>query len=183
MGLKKAQEREYARVLFVSENLSQKEISERVGVTEKTLAKWAIEGEWKKLKRSLLNTRHNQLNLLYDQLEWLNNHIATRKPIYDVPDYLLTPVKSTLPDGTVVEALPEFDPKDYPVKVGNAATSKEADSLLKLGATINRLEIETSIGETVEVATAVIEFIRQNNLEDAKKLTAWFDLYIQSKLK
>ncbi|MGV3705441.1 MAG: hypothetical protein ACO1NU_08685 [Arcticibacter sp.] len=183
MGLKKAQEREYARVLFVSENLSQKEIADRVGVTEKTLAKWVTEGEWKKLKRSQLNTRHNQLNLMYDQLEWLNNHIATRKPIYDVPPYLLIPIKTELPDGSFTEALPEFDEKDYPVKIGNVATSKEADSLLKLSASINRLEIETSIGETVEVARGVLEFIRQNNLEDAKKLTAWFDLYIQSKLK
>lgn len=183
MGLKKAQEKEYARVLFVSENLSQKEIADRVGVTEKTLGKWIDEGEWKKLKRSLLNTRHNQLNMLYDQLEWLNNHIATRKVIYDVPDYLLLPQKKELPDGTVVEEYPEFNETDYPVKIGNVATSKEADSLLKISASINRLEVETSIGETVEVARAVIEFIRQNNLDDAKKMTAWFDLFIQSKLK
>ncbi|SUJ26510.1 Uncharacterised protein [Sphingobacterium spiritivorum] len=183
MGLKKAKERDYARVLFVSENLSQKELAERVGVTEKTVSKWIDEGEWRKLKRSLLNTRHNQLNMLYDQLEWLNNHIATRKVIYDIPDYLLIPQKKELPDGTVIEEYTQFDETNYPVKIGNVATSKEADSLLKLSASINRLEVETSIGETVEVAQAVIEFIRQNNLDDAKKMTAWFDLFIQSKLK
>lgn len=183
MGLKKVQEKEYARVLFISENLSQKEIAERVGVQEKTLGKWIEEGEWKKLKRSLLNTRHNQLNMLYDQLEWLNNHIATRKIVYDVPDYLFVPLKETQPDGSVKEVFPEFDEADYPVKIGNVATSKEADSLLKISASINRLEVETSIAEIVEVARAVIEFIRQNNLEDAKKFTTWFDLFINSKLK
>ena len=88
-----------------------------------------------------------------------------------------------MPDGTVIEEYTQFDETNYPVKIGNVATSKEADSLLKLSASINRLEVETSIGETVEVAQAVIEFIRQNNLDDAKKMTAWFDLFIQSKLK
>ena len=183
MGLKKVQEKEYARVLFVSENLSQKEIAERVGVQEKTLGKWIEEGEWKKLKRSLLNTRNNQLNMLYDQLEWQNNHIASRKIVYDLPDHLFVPLKQIKPDGSIVEAYPEYDETDYPIKIGNVATSKEADSLLKLSAAINRLEAETSIAEIVEVARAVLEFIRQNNLEDAKKLTAWFDLFIQSKLK
>lgn len=145
MGLKKAQEREYARVLFVSENLSQKEIADRVGVTEKTLGKWIEEGDWKKLKRSLLTTKQTQIGQLYDQLAFINDEIAGR---------------------------------DYKV-----ATVKEGDVISKLTASIQKLETETSIAETVEVARNVIEFVRQSNLDDAKKLTTWFDLYIQTKLK
>ena len=78
MGLKKSQEQEFARVLFVSENLSQKEIAERVGITEKTLSKWIEAGAWQKLKRSMLTTKQNQLGMLYDQLEWQNTLIADR---------------------------------------------------------------------------------------------------------
>ena len=40
MGLSKLQEKDYAKMLFVSENLSQKEIAERVKVSEKTIGKW-----------------------------------------------------------------------------------------------------------------------------------------------
>lgn len=183
MGLKKTQEREFARVLFVSENLSQKDISERVGITEKTLAKWIVEGDWKKLKKSLLNTRKSNLSLLYDQLDWLNNHIATRKPIYAAPPNLIDVVKSVTPEGTIKETFVSVKAEEYPLLLGNAASSKEADSLLKLSAAINRLEFETGIGETVEVARKVIEFARQNNIGDTKDLTAIFDVYIQTLLK
>lgn len=174
---------EFARVLYVSENLTQKTIAERVNVTEKTIGKWIEKEGWKKLKRSQLNTRHNQLNLMYDQLEWLNNHIATRKVTYDVPEYLLIPEQKELQDGSFVNEYPKFNEADYPVKVGNVATSKEADSLLKISAAINRLEVETSLGETVEVARSFIEFVRQDDLEQAKKITAFFDVYIQTIIK
>lgn len=145
MALKKAQEREYARVLFISENISQKELAARVGVTEKTLAVWIEKGEWKKLKRSMLTTRQNQLVLLYDQLDWLNLEISTRT------------IKS--------------------------ATPKEADVIIKLTAAIKNLEIETSLGETIEVARAFIEYVRQHDLDLAKKVTSFFDLFIQTKAR
>jgi len=145
MALKKAQEREYARVLFISENLSQKEIAARVGVTEKTVGNWIEQGDWKKLKRSLLTTRQNQLSLLYDQLDWLNLEISIRD--------------------------------------SKAASPREADIIIKLTGAIKNLEIETSVGETVEVARSFIEFVRPHDLELAKKITSYFDLYIQSKMR
>lgn len=145
MALKKAQEREYARVLFISENLSQKEIAARVGVTEKTVGNWIEQGDWKKLKRSLLTTRQNQLSLLYDQLDWLNLEISIRD--------------------------------------SKAASAREADVIIKLTGAIKNLEIETSVGETVEVARSFIEYVRPHDLELAKKITTFFDLYIQSKMR
>jgi len=78
MALTKAQAKEFAKTLYVSENLHQKVIAERVGVTEKTLSKWINEGGWKNLKRSLITTKQNQISLLYDQLEHMNNEIANR---------------------------------------------------------------------------------------------------------
>lgn len=81
MGISKAQEREYARILYVSERITFKEISERTGVTEKTIGKWADLDNWDKLRKSLLTTRQNQLVHWYNQLEALNENIAKR----DIP--------------------------------------------------------------------------------------------------
>jgi transposase len=145
MALKKAQEREYAKILFLSENMNQKDLADRVGVTEKTIKSWIEQGDWKKLKRSTLTTRQNQLNLLYDQLDWLNLEISMR----DI----------------------------------KAATIKEADIIIKLTSAIQKLEIETSVGETVEVARNFINYVRGTDLEFAKKCTTYFDLYIQTKMK
>jgi transposase len=145
MALRKAQEKEYAKSLYIGGGLTQKEIAERVSVTEKTLTKWIKEGKWENLKKSLLTTKQNQLSFLYDQLDFLNTDISKR---------------------------------DFKVAVG-----KEADTIIKITAAINRLETETSIGDTVEVARNFIEFVRQQDLEFAKKVTNFFDVFITAKMK
>jgi transcriptional regulator with XRE-family HTH domain len=183
MGLKKTQEKEFAKVLFTSGNLSQKEIAERVGTTEKTITKWIEAEGWRKLKRSLLNTKQTQLENFYDQLEWLNDQIATRPIIYDIPAKLLVPMKLRDVDGNERLEMPVYNPNDYPIKMGNVATSKEADVLLKITASINRLEVETSIGEIYEVAKQAIELAREESLPFAKQVTALFDTLIKMKSK
>lgn len=145
MALRKAQEKEYAKALYLAGGLTQKEIAERVSVTEKTLAKWIKEGKWESLKKSLLTTKNNQLSFLYDQLDFLNTDISKR---------------------------------DFKVAVG-----KEADTIIKITAAINRLETETSIGDTVEVARQFIDFVRQQDLELAKIITNLFDVFITAKMK
>lgn len=84
MGISKAQEREYARILYVNERITFKEIAERTGVTEKTIGKWAEADNWDKLRKSLLTTKQNQLVHWYNQLEALNENIAKRD--LPVPD-------------------------------------------------------------------------------------------------
>lgn len=79
MGTKKELERGFAKVLFINDGLTQKEISERLNVTEKTIGRWVKEGEWENLKKSLLVTKENQLVMLYNQLDFINNHIHTRE--------------------------------------------------------------------------------------------------------
>lgn len=145
MGLSKTQEKEFAKSLFLTGGLTQKEIASRISVTEATLVKWIKVGKWDSLKKSLLTTKQNQLSFLYDQLDFLNTAISAR---------------------------------DSKVAVG-----KEADVIIKLTAAINRLETETSIGDTVEVARNFIEFVRPQNLELAKKITDLFDVYITAKMK
>lgn len=145
MALLKKQEKEFAKSLYIGGGLTQKEIAERVSVTEKTLTSWIKKEKWDGLKKSLLTTKQNQLAFLYDQLDFLNTDIADR---------------------------------DFKV-----AVNKEADTIIKLTAAINRLETETSIGDTVEVARHFIEFVRPQDLELAKTITNLFDVFITAKMK
>lgn len=145
MALPKTQQKEWAKSLYIGGGLTQKDIAERVGVTEKTIKSWIDKGKWDSLKKSLLTTKQNQLGFLYDQLDFLNTDISKR---------------------------------DFKVAEG-----KEADTIIKLTAAINRLETETSIGDTVEVARHFIEFVRPQNLELAKTITNLFDVFITGKMK
>ncbi|CVK17114.1 Putative ATPase subunit of terminase (gpP-like) [Apibacter mensalis] len=64
----------------------------------------------------------------------------------------------------------------------NLATSKEVDILVKLAASIKSLETETGISETVDTGMKFISFLQLHNLELAKQVTHWFDLFIKSKI-
>lgn len=81
-GMKLEQKKELAKLLFVKENLHQKEIAERVGVSEKTISKWvnANNEEWKRMRQSLIVTKEEQLRRYYDQLDELNSTILEREP-------------------------------------------------------------------------------------------------------
>ena len=62
-------------------------------------------------------------------------------------------------------------------------TSKEADIISKITSAIQRLEVETSVGQIVEVARSFVEFVRPIDLNQAKEITKLFDLFIQNKMK
>ena len=70
-----AQKKEWAQLLFVKHDYTQKEIAQKVGVSEKTLSKWVNDSGWSQIKRSLLTTKEEQLSMLYNQLEALNRNI------------------------------------------------------------------------------------------------------------
>jgi transcriptional regulator with XRE-family HTH domain len=74
-GIKK----DYAKLLCLRERLTQAEIAEKVGVSSKTIARWMKDGEWKKLKISLILTREEQVNNIYRQLSVLNDAIDKRE--------------------------------------------------------------------------------------------------------
>jgi transcriptional regulator with XRE-family HTH domain len=72
------QKKEWAKLLFLRENLTQKEIAERVSVTAATVSKWVNSEKWEELKVSVTLTREEQLKHLYRQLGELNKSIAER---------------------------------------------------------------------------------------------------------
>jgi hypothetical protein len=67
--------KELAKLLFTNNDCSPKEIAARTAVTESTINKWIIEGNWETLKHSLLLTKDLQLRLFYQQLGNLNNAV------------------------------------------------------------------------------------------------------------
>lgn len=82
--------------------------------------------------------------MLYNQMEWLNNLIATR-----------------------------------PNKV---ASPGEADTLIKITSAIKKLEVETSMGEIIEVGRLFIDFVKDVDFHKAKDITTLFDQFIQSRV-
>lgn len=78
--MKAEQKKELAKLLFVNEKLSQKEIAHRVEISEKTLSRWVNDGQWRKLRQSLLVTKEEQLRRIYEQIDELNTAIASREP-------------------------------------------------------------------------------------------------------
>jgi transcriptional regulator with XRE-family HTH domain len=141
MGLKKMQEREYAKLLFTQMGLSQKEVAAKVGVTEKTIGKWKEEEQWDQLKTVLITTRSNVIKNLQRQMELWQLQIGD-----------------------------------------NLASSKEVDILTKLASSIRSLETDTGISEMVDTGMKFIQFLQSQDVELAKKVTHWFDLFIKTKI-
>lgn len=73
--LSNKQKRELAELLYLKGDLLQKDIAAKVGVTPPTLSKWASEGNWDKLKKSLLTTKTEILRNLYDVLSKINDKL------------------------------------------------------------------------------------------------------------
>lgn len=63
------------------------------------------------------------------------------------------------------------------------ASSKEADILVKLSSAIRSLETDLSISDAIHSYKSLINFVRPENLEEAKIITRWSDIYIKSLLK
>lgn len=71
--------KEHAKLLYTKENITlQKELAERVGVSEKTIGIWINDGGWTKLKKNFILTREEQLANLLSELEAINAAIKTK---------------------------------------------------------------------------------------------------------
>ena len=71
-----------AKILYTREQLDGKVVAQRVVVSEKTISKWVLDGNWKQLRNRLLISKDNQINLLYEQLEALNKSITETEEGY-----------------------------------------------------------------------------------------------------
>lgn len=141
------QKKDWAKMLYLKEHLTQVEISERVGVSKVTINKWVKAEKWEELKVSVSITREEQLANMYRQIAEINKVISTR------------------------------------AKGERFATSKEADIINKIAASIERMEKEVGISDIISVSKAFLDWVRKSDTEKAKELSYMFDSFIKEKLK
>jgi transcriptional regulator with XRE-family HTH domain len=77
------QKKEYAKLLFIKENLSQKEIAQKAGISEKTMCKWAKDDNWDRLRKSLLVTKEEQIRWLYIMLDNIKTQTELSNNVID----------------------------------------------------------------------------------------------------
>lgn len=73
------QKKDWAKVIFLQENMTIQEIASKVGISRVTLGKWVKEGNWEMYKVALTTTREEQIRNTYLQLAEINKSIADRK--------------------------------------------------------------------------------------------------------
>lgn len=73
------QKKDYAKMLFLRENLTQKEVAEKADVSVVTINKWVNKENWESLKVSITITKEEELKRMYRQLSEINKVIAERK--------------------------------------------------------------------------------------------------------
>lgn len=69
---------EHAKLIFINENITAKDLALRIGVEEKTMGSWIKSEGWEKLKRNIALTKDEQLSLMYDELAELNESIKQK---------------------------------------------------------------------------------------------------------
>lgn len=73
------QKKDYARTLYLKDNLTQQEIAEKVGVARKTVNRWCATEKWEEMKVGLTLTREQQVVNLHRQVAEINRSILERE--------------------------------------------------------------------------------------------------------
>lgn len=81
--LSTAAKKEWAQLLFLKDELTQKDIAQKVGVSERTMSKWAKDNNWDALRKSMLTTKSEQLRNLYGLLEKITRKLKEDDSIGD----------------------------------------------------------------------------------------------------
>jgi transcriptional regulator with XRE-family HTH domain len=84
--LTNTQKKEWARTLYLRENLTQQEIADRVGVSRVTVSNWCRGGKWEQQKVGLTLTRREQVQSLYRQVAEVNSAIQLKPEGQRYPD-------------------------------------------------------------------------------------------------
>jgi DNA-binding transcriptional regulator LsrR (DeoR family) len=76
--LTNTQKKEWAKTLYLKENLTQQEIADRVGVSRVTVSNWVRAGKWEEQRVGITLTREEQIRSLYRQVAEMNKAIESR---------------------------------------------------------------------------------------------------------
>ena len=72
------QKKDYARTLYLKDNLTQQEIAEKMGASRQTIIRWAAAEKWEEMKVGMTLGREQQIANLHRQVMELNNLIISR---------------------------------------------------------------------------------------------------------
>ena len=72
------QKRDWAKTLYLRENLTQQEIADRVGVSRVTVSNWVNKNKWEEQRTALTLTREEQVRSLYRQVAAITRAIEER---------------------------------------------------------------------------------------------------------
>ena len=72
------QKKDWAKTLYLRENLTQQEIADRVGVSRVSVSNWIRTGKWEEQRTALTLTREEQVRSLYRQGAAINKAIEER---------------------------------------------------------------------------------------------------------
>lgn len=137
-----------AKILFTREQLEQKVVAKKVGVSEKTMSKWVNDFNWKALRNRLVVGKEEILTGLYDELEQLRAAVNKRK------------------DGE------------------RFSTNTEADTKIKLTASIRNLETKLAIADLVESGIRFIKHIQKvGTIEQVLEFSDLWNSFIQASIK
>lgn len=78
-----SQKKEWAQMLYLSGQLTQKDIASKVKTTEATMSRWVKDGQWEKLKKSLLTSKSEILRNLYNFLDKMNEKMNSENGFGD----------------------------------------------------------------------------------------------------
>jgi len=117
---KKLQEKKLAETLYMNTAMSQKEISEYVGVSENTLAKWASEGKWELRKSAVSVSVDSLITKTLDKIsKLLDEDNVNADKIMKLAKYVREIGKTETTIVNYVEAFSEFvryvSKKDVPL--------------------------------------------------------------------
>lgn len=101
-----------AQEIYLHSNISQKEVAEKVGVSEQTVSKWVNQGNWRVLRTAKNVSRQSLLQKAYANLEKMNDLIDEHQ---GVPPKQLTDAKSVFV--REVQALDKQDSLSHAVSI------------------------------------------------------------------
>lgn len=73
-SLNDAQKKDYAKILFIRDGLTQKQVANKTGEPERTISSWIKEEQWELQRKALTASKAEQLAFLYDILAKLTEH-------------------------------------------------------------------------------------------------------------
>lgn len=132
--LTNGQKKEWAQLLFLQNDLNQRSIAEKVGVSEVTMSNWVTKGNWDKLRKSLLTTKSEILRRIYDHLDKISLKLQDAK---------------------------EGDPKQadafvkYTASINNLETETSVGSIIEVG----RMFVNYIQNEDPQLAVKVLNYI------------------------